>query len=260
VLFDSFSAERMSQKARPHDSFPTVAVWADSFSEGIDPDGAEAVVELLEKAGYRVFIPKPACCGLTYVTTGQLDKARKNLTRLCGVLGPLAVNGIPIIGVEPSCTATLREDLPRLLPDDPRAHAVAGATMTLAELLTDPELGPGERWTPPNLEGLEIVAQPHCHHFSVLGWKADRELLARTGATLTELSGCCGMAGNFGMEAGHLEVSKKVAEHALLPALKAHPDAVFLADGFSCRTQATQLAGRDGIHLARLLLADSVPE
>lgn len=238
---------------------PWVAVWADSFSEGIDPDGAEAAVELLERAGYRVFVPRQACCGLTYITTGQLDLARGNLRRLCQVLGPLAVNGIPIIGVEPSCTATLRDDLERLLPDDPRATAIARATRTLAELLTDPELGPGGTrgpgaWQPPNLAGVEVVAQPHCHHYSVMGWRADRELLARAGAQVTELSGCCGMAGNFGMEAGHLEVSKQVAAHSLLPALEAHPDAVFLADGFSCRTQATQLAGCGGVHLARLLL------
>lgn len=246
-------------KQREPEERPWVAVWADSFSEGIDPDGAEAVVELLERAGYRVFVPRQACCGLTYITTGQLDRARRNLRRLCGILGPLAVNGIPIVGVEPSCTATLRDDLERLLPDDPRAAAIAQATRTLAELLTDPELGPGgrhgpEQWDLPDLAGVEVVAQPHCHHYSVMGWSADRELLRRAGAKVTELSGCCGMAGNFGMEAGHLQVSQQVAEHSLLPALSEHPDAVFLADGFSCRTQASQLAGRGGVHLARLLM------
>lgn len=232
---------------------PWVALWADSFSEGIDPQSAEATVELLQNLGYRVFLPKQSCCGLTYITTGQLDKARANLKRLCQVLGPLAVNGIPIVGVEPSCTATLRHDLPRLLPEDPRARAISGSVMTLAEFLSDSELGPEDGWIP-DLSGKEIVAQPHCHHFNVLGWQADRDLLQRSGATVIELSGCCGMAGNFGMEAGHRDVSHAVAKHALLPALEAHPHAVFLADGFSCRTQAEQLAGRSGVHLARLLL------
>ncbi|STO16574.1 sn-glycerol-3-phosphate dehydrogenase subunit C [Mobiluncus mulieris] len=249
-------------KQREPEERPWVAVWADSFSEGIDPDGAEAVVQLLETAGYRVFVPRQACCGLTYITTGQLNRARRNLRRLCGILGPLAVNGIPIVGVEPSCTATLRDDLERLLPDDPRATAIAQATRTLAELLTDPVYGPGgncgpEQWDLPDLDGVEVVAQPHCHHYSVLGWSADRELLQRAGAQVTELSGCCGMAGNFGMEAGHLAVSQRVAAHSLLPAFSEHPNAVFLADGFSCRTQASQLAGRNGVHLARLLLGSA---
>ncbi|NMX04157.1 FAD-binding and (Fe-S)-binding domain-containing protein [Mobiluncus mulieris] len=248
--------------ATHEDERPWVAVWADSFSEGIDPDGAEAVVQLLETAGYRVFVPRQACCGLTYITTGQLNRARRNLRRLCEILGPLAVNGIPIVGVEPSCTATLRDDLERLLPDDPRATAIARATRTLAELLTDPVYGPGgncgpEQWDLPDLDGVEVVAQPHCHHYSVMGWSADRELLQRAGAQVTELSGCCGMAGNFGMEAGHLAVSQRVAAHSLLPAFSEHPNAVFLADGFSCRTQASQLAGRNGVHLARLLLGSA---
>ena len=180
------------------------------------------------------------------------------MRRLCQILGPLAVNGIPIVGVEPSCTATLRDDLERLLPDDPRAQAIAQATRTLAELLSDPETAPNpDVWQLPDLRGVQVVAQPHCHHYSVLGWENDRKLLAATGAEIVELAGCCGMAGNFGMERGHVEVSKRIAEHALLPALREHPNAIFLADGFSCRTQAEQLAGSHGIHLARLLLGPS---
>lgn len=238
---------------------PWVALWADSFSEGIDPESAQSEVQLLQQIGYRVFIPQPACCGLTYITTGQLERARRHLKRLCQILGPLAVNHIPIVGVEPSCTATLRDDLTRLLPADKRAQAIAQGTRTLAELLTDPIYGPGGNlgpgsWQPPRLDGTQIVAQPHCHHYSVLGWQADRKLLKQTGADLIELSGCCGMAGNFGMEAGHADISKRIARHALLPALESHPGAVFLADGFSCRTQASQLANRRGIHLAKLLL------
>ena len=231
-----------------------VVVWADSFSQALDSDPARALVEFLEGLGYRVLLaPDDACCGLTWITTGQLDGAKKRLAKLAGILGPLAVNGVPIVGVEPSCTGVLRDDILDLLPGDPRAEAIARATRTLAELLADPEVGP-VGWEPRSLGGVEVVAQPHCHHYAVMGWDADAALLARAGATVTTLAGCCGLAGNFGMIKGHYEVSTGVADIALLPALKEHPDAVFLADGFSCRTQADQLQGRHGVHLAELLL------
>lgn len=232
-----------------------VIVWADSFSQSLDSGPAKALIELLESAGYQVLLaPEDACCGLTWISTGQLDGAKKKLGQLLERLGPPAVNGIPIVGVEPSCTAVLRDDLPDLLPDDPRAHAVANQTFTLAELLTDERYGPGDDWQPPSLEGIDVVAQPHCHHYSVMGWRADAALLTKAGATVTELTGCCGLAGNFGMEAGHYDVSVAVGETSLLPALREAPDAVYLADGFSCRTQAEQLAERNGVHLAELLL------
>ena len=168
---------------------------------------------------------------------------------------------MPIIGVEPSCTALLRSDLVDLLPDDPRAAAVARATRTLAELLTSPEAGaPGGGWTPPSLEGVTVVAQPHCHHHSVMGYDADLALLDAAGAQVRTLAGCCGLAGNFGMERGHYDVSVAVAENALLPALRdAEPGTVLLADGFSCRTQANDLAGVQGMHLAQLL-AERLPD
>ena len=231
-----------------------MVVWADSFSQALDSDPARALIEFLEGLGYRVLLaPDDACCGLTWITTGQLDGAKKRLAHLAGILGPLAVNGVPIVGVEPSCTGVLRDDILDLLPDDPRAVAIANATRTLAELLTDPEVGP-VGWEPRSLEGVEVVAQPHCHHYSVMGWDADAALLQQAGATLTTLSGCCGLAGNFGMEKGHYEVSTAVANLSLVPTLAEHPGAVYLADGFSCRTQADQLAGRHGVHLAELLL------
>ena len=227
-----------------------VVLWADSFSDGFDPDVPQAVVDVLRAAGYRVIVPdQDACCGLTWISTGQLDGARRRLRHLLGVLGPFAVNGVPIVGVEPSCTAVLRSDLLELLPDDPRAVAVAAATRTLAEVLRA-----DEDWTPPSLAGVRVVAQPHCHQHSVMGYDADLAVLEAAGAEVTTLSGCCGLAGNFGMERGHYEVSVAVAEHALLPALReAPPGTVLLADGFSCRTQADQLAGVRGVHLAQLL-------
>jgi Fe-S oxidoreductase len=200
-----------------------------------------------------------ACCGLTWITTGQLDGARRRLSKLLTVLGPFAVNGVPIIGLEPSCTAVLRSDLLELFPDDPRAAAVARETRTLAELLTSPApLGPDEGWSVPDLTGVTAVVQPHCHHYSVMGFAADEKLLRAAGADIQVAAGCCGLAGNWGMEKGHYETSVKVAENSLLPALRELPtrpgtEHVLLADGFSCRTQAGDLADVQGIALAELL-------
>ena len=233
---------------------PYALVWADSFSQTLDDTGARAVVDVLEANGFAPIVAPDACCGLTWITTGQLTGAKKHLASLLGVLAPFAASGIPIVGVEPSCTAVLRDDLLDLLPEDPRSMLVSGATHTLAEVLS---AVPASGRRLPSLEGVEIVAQPHCHHYSVMGWDADQALLESLGARVTRLEGCCGLAGNFGMEAGHYDLSVAVASHSLLPSLSAQPDAVYLADGFSCRTQAAQLAGRGGVHLATLLAGRS---
>lgn len=236
---------------------PKVVLWTDSFSDTMAPAVPQAAVKVLTAAGYDVVVPdEQACCGLTWISTGQLDGARRRLENLLGVLGPYAVNGIPILGLEPSCTAVLRSDLLDLFPDDPRAAAVAGATRTLAELLTSVDTAPGtgSGWRMPDLSDVTAVVQPHCHHHSVMGFEADRRLLQDAGATVTELAGCCGLAGNFGMQKGHYDVSVAVAENALLPALReAAPGDLFLADGFSCRTQADQLAGVEGRALVEIL-------
>nr|WP_314947930.1 FAD-binding and (Fe-S)-binding domain-containing protein [Schaalia odontolytica] len=229
---------------------PYALVWADSFSQTLDDAGARAVVDVLEANGFAPIVAPDTCCGLTWITTGQLTGAKKHLASLLGVLAPFAASGIPIVGVEPSCTAVLRDDLLDLLPEDPRSGLVSSATHTLAEVLS---AVPASERSLPRLEGVEIVAQPHCHHYSVMGWDADQALLESLGARVTRLEGCCGLAGNFGMEAGHYDLSVAVASHSLLPSLSAKPDAVYLADGFSCRTQAAQLAGRGGVHLATLL-------
>jgi Fe-S oxidoreductase len=193
------------------------------------------------------------CCGLTWISTGQLDGAKRQLRRTLAALETArgTADGIPIVGLEPSCTAVLRRDVTELLQDDPRAARVAAATRTFAELLAQT---PG--WTPPDLTGTNALAQPHCHHQAVLGWSADEMLLRDAGAEVTALGGCCGLAGNFGVERGHYEVSVAVAETALLPAVRAaRSGTVILADGFSCRTQLDQLAGTRGVHLAELLAA-----
>ncbi|KAB1645618.1 FAD-binding oxidoreductase [Pseudoclavibacter sp. CFCC 14310] len=237
-----------------------VVLWTDSFSNGIAPEIPRAAVAVLEDAGYEVVLPPDnACCGLTWITTGQLDGAKSRLEDLLGKLGPFAARGIPILGLEPSCTAVLRSDLLHLLPNDPRSQVVADHVFTLSELLSAPApLGPRPDWRLPDLHGTTAVVQPHCHQYSVIGFAPDRALLKRAGVEFTELAGCCGLAGNFGMEKGHYETSVAVAENALLPALREADqscggDYVYLADGFSCRTQADNLADKDGRALAQLL-------
>jgi len=226
-----------------------VLLWVDTFTDYFTPEVGRAAVRVLEAAGYAVQITaEPVCCGLTWISTGQLDGARRQLRRSLGALGPALRDGVPVVGLEPSCTAVLRGEVTELLPDDPRASRAKAATRTLAELLT----GAGD-WEPPDLGGVRAVAQPHCHHHAVMGWHADSALLARAGAEVTAVGGCCGLAGNFGVERGHYDVSAAVAETALLPAVRAAGDAVVLADGFSCRTQLDQLAGVSGTHLAQLL-------
>ena len=227
-----------------------VLLWVDTFTDHFTPEVGRAAVRVLEDAGYAVGITaRPVCCGLTWISTGQLDGARRRLRKSLDVLEPALRSGLPIVGLEPSCTAVLRSDVTDLLPDDPRAQAVATSTRTLAELLVDT---PG--WTPPRLDGVTAVAQPHCHHHAVMGWAPDAALLADAGAEVTAVGGCCGLAGNFGVERGHYEVSQAVAETALLPAVRdAAHDTVVLADGFSCRTQLEQLGRVHSVHLAQLL-------
>jgi FAD/FMN-containing dehydrogenase/Fe-S oxidoreductase len=233
---------------------PGVVLWADTFSDTFSPEVGKATLRVLDAAGYRVLVPSArACCGLTWMTTGQLGAARARLRSALDVLTPFVEAGLPIVGMEPSCTAVLRHDILDLLPGDPRAAALADRVSTLAELLVSPRPD-GSRWAPPPLGGVTVIAQPHCHHHAVMGYDADVALLRAAGVEPQVLAGCCGLAGSFGMERGHYDMSVAVAESSLLPALRAAPPgAVLVADGFSCRTQAAQLAGFRGVHLAELL-------
>ncbi len=233
-----------------------VLLWVDTFTDHFTPEVGRAAVRVLEAAGYSVQVTRaPVCCGLTWISTGQLDGARRQLRRTLRALAPAVRAGTPIVGLEPSCTAVLRGELTGLLPGDPRAAAVRAGTRTLAELLAQT---PG--WSPPDLSGVRAVAQPHCHQHAVMGWHADSALLAGAGAQVRAVGGCCGLAGNFGVEAGHYDVSVAVAQTALLPAVRdAPPGTVVLADGFSCRTQLEQLGQVPGLHLAQLL-ASRLPD
>ena len=251
----SFAASTFRRSWRPSSSSGTpVVLWVDTFTDSFSPSVGVAAARVLESAGYRVVVPPAStCCGLTWITTGQLDAARRILGRTVRLLDRAAAAGMPIVGLEPSCTGVLRSDAVELVGGE-AAERVAGATRTLAELLT---ATPG--WTPPSLSDVTAVAQPHCHHHAVMGWTTDEQLLRSAGASVTRLGGCCGLAGNWGVERGHHDVSMAIARQQLLPAVAGlPPDGVVLADGFSCRTQLDQLAGRRGVHLAELL-ADRLP-
>jgi FAD/FMN-containing dehydrogenase/Fe-S oxidoreductase len=247
--FAPLSFRRWFAAHRPAAGRP-VLLWVDTFTNAFSPGVGQAAVRVLEAAGYSVTITRrPVCCGLTWISTGQLDGARRQLRRTLRELEEALHADIPVVGLEPSCVAVLRGDIADLLPADPRAGKLSGAIKTLAELLRGTD-----GWSPPDLSGVSGVAQPHCHHRAVLGWEADATLLAQAGATIKAVGGCCGLAGNFGVERGHYDVSVAVAETALLPAVReCGPDATVLADGFSCRTQLDQLAGVRGRHLAEVL-------
>ena len=241
------TSSELAAGATSSDDVPEVWLWADTFTTGFRPEAAEAAIRVLADAGLRArVIPERACCGLTWTTTGQLDTARRVLGDAVATLAPYVASGAPVVGLEPSCLASLRSDVEQLL-DDPAAVLVGQGVRTLAEVLAE------VRWSPPDLAGLPVVAQPHCHHASVLGWAADERLLRAAGADLTVVGGCCGLAGSFGMEPGHYELSVAVAETQLLPAVRAHPGAVVLADGLSCRHQLADLEGVSAVTLAELL-------
>jgi Fe-S oxidoreductase len=228
-----------------------VVLWADTFTNNFDPHVGQAAVSVLEAAGFEVHVPPVAlCCGLTWISTGQLGIARRVLARSVRALRPWAEAGVPVVGLEPSCTSVFRSDGPELL-NTPETRLLAERTLTLAELLQ--ERAPD--WRPASAGG-EAVAQVHCHQSAVLGFDADRAVLDRFGIRTEVLdSGCCGQAGNFGFERGHYDVSVACAEEGLWPAVRAAgPRQAILADGFSCRTQiAAAETGRRGSHLAELL-------
>ncbi|MFD9032958.1 FAD-binding and (Fe-S)-binding domain-containing protein [Streptomyces sp. NPDC059567] len=230
------------------DTASDVWLWPDTFTNHLAPQVGRSAVRVLEEAGVRVGLPPGrVCCGLTYVSTGQLDRARKAMRRTLDVMEPKP--GHPVVVLEPSCAATLRTDLPELLPDDPRARTLASSVRTFAEALE--EFAP--EWEPPRLDH-PVAGQTHCHQHAVLGDDADRRLRERMGLVGELSGGCCGLAGNFGFEPGHYEVSVACAEDQLLPAVRAAADnAVLLADGFSCRTQLDDLAGRRARHIAEVL-------
>jgi Fe-S oxidoreductase len=239
-----------------------VILWPDTFSNYFHPEVAQAAVTVLERAGFQVEVPgKPLCCGLTWISTGQLGTAGRMLRRTIRTLRPELRAGVPVVVLEPSCAAVFRSDAAELLGSDD-ARLLADRTRTLAELLTEAGWRPGglleslRRDDPGGDRGRRAIAQVHCHQHAIMGFDPDTEILRRCGVDVEVLdTGCCGLAGNFGFERGHYDVSTACAERGLWPAARsADPDTVVLADGFSCRTQlAAGRTGREGVHLAQLL-------
>ncbi|XIF81345.1 FAD-binding and (Fe-S)-binding domain-containing protein [Kutzneria buriramensis] len=232
---------RSRLKGRISPSGDPVVLFTDTFTDHFDPQVGVDAVAVLEHLGFAVTLPrKRVCCGLTWMSTGQLGVAKRVLHRTARIMDG---SDVPVVGLEPSCTAFLRNDALELT-DEPAVQRLAGRVKTFAE-----QVSPGME----PLGDTKAVMQPHCHQYAELGVDADREVLRTAGVDTQVLdAGCCGLAGNFGFEAGHYDVSVAVAEHALLPAIRA-TDATVLADGFSCRTQLRQLTDRDPVHLASLL-------
>jgi FAD/FMN-containing dehydrogenase/Fe-S oxidoreductase len=248
---EPFTSARKDLRGRWATGGKPVVLWPDSFNNYFTPGVLGAATEVLTAAGYDVVLPDRAvCCGLTWVSTGQLGVARKVLSRTLSVLKPYLDAGYLVAGLEPSCTALFRGDLAALLPGDATAALLAQRTRTFAELVAG---------SPLEFEPLELdaISQVHCHQHAVLGFEADERAMAAAGVRNSTLdSGCCGLAGNFGFERGHYDVSVACAEDRLLPAVRAAgEDTVVISDGFSCRTQIAQESDRTAVHLAEVLRA-----
>jgi Fe-S oxidoreductase len=227
-------------------------LFHDTFVTYNTPEIGAAAVEVLEAAGYRVALVDRKCCGRPLISKGMLEEARAHAAWNVARLAPLVARGVPIVGLEPSCLLTLRDEYLTLLPDDPRAEAVAGRAHLVADLLVEAiDAGDLVLRADSPLAGRRIVLHGHCHEKAAVGTEATRALLERIpGADVVELdAGCCGMAGSFGFEAEHYDLSWRVGELRLLPALRAEsPDTVVAATGVSCRQQIGHLAGRVARH------------
>ncbi|UUP16714.1 FAD-binding and (Fe-S)-binding domain-containing protein [Nitratireductor thuwali] len=226
-----------------------VMLWPDTFTNYLTPEPGKAAVEVLEAAGYQVEIPpRPLCCGRPLYAIGMLDRAKKLWRQTLDHLRPLIRDGVPLVGIEPSCVAAFRDELLNLFPDDEDARKLAHRTYMLSEFLRK------EGFEPPRLEAKALV-HFHCNHHAVMGKDDENAVLDALGLDHRDLNaGCCGMAGPFGFEADHYDVSIKCAERVLLPEVrKAEPDTLIIADGFSCREQIAQTTGRQALHLAEAL-------
>lgn len=230
----------------------TAVLFVDTFTRGFRPEAAGAAARVLQDAGERVECSAEACCGLTWISTGQLGTARRLLAGAAAALDDGTDR--PIVVVEPSCAAALRKDLPELVPTD-QARRVSRRVRSFAAHLAEQT---AQGWRPAPAQPLpgRVVLQTHCHEHSVFGPTAQRTVLSAAGVRdVVDAKGCCGVAGNFGFEAQHYDVSMQVAENALAPALRStEPADPVLTDGFSCAMQVGHLdADRPGLHLAQLL-------
>jgi FAD/FMN-containing dehydrogenase/Fe-S oxidoreductase len=228
---------------------------ADSFTSYTEPSVARAAIELLEAAGWTVRLETAACCGRASLSKGLVDQARGRARRLVD-----RVAGLPVVGVEPSCLLTLRDEYPALLPGDSRVRGVAAAARLPEELLTD-AIADG-RLTLGPIAGKRILYHGHCHLKAVTGTAATMALLrAIPGTEVTEVdAGCCGMAGSFGFEAEHYDLSMQIGEMRLFPAVRAEPaGTVIAASGVSCRQQIAHGTGRAARHPLEIVRTALVP-
>jgi FAD/FMN-containing dehydrogenase/Fe-S oxidoreductase len=230
---------------------PPVLLWADTFNNYFLPSTARAAVEVLETAGFRVVVPHAnLCCGRPLYDFGMLDRAETLLLEILDQLAPEIEAGVPIVGLEPSCVAVFRDELVNLFPHDERARALSQQTFLLSEFLERHSAGASLPQFP-----RKALLHGHCHHKSMMKMTAEESLLRRLGIDFqSPAPGCCGMAGSFGFERSHYDLSAAIGELELLPAVRnAPPDWLIIADGFSCREQIAQLTRRHALHLAEVL-------
>jgi FAD/FMN-containing dehydrogenase/Fe-S oxidoreductase len=230
-----------------------VILWADTFTNFFDPDHGKAAVEVLEDAGCHVFVPREhLCCGRPLYDFGMLDTAKTYLRKVLYNLQPVIEAGMPVIGLEPSCTAVFRDELGELMYGNEDARRLQEQTFQFSEFLIEHRKG----WTPPHVGGKALV-HFHCHHKSIMGKKHEVELLKKMGIDFREPEpGCCGLAGSFGFEEGHYDVSMAIGEQRLLPAVrKLDADELLIANGFSCETQIYEGTGRRPQHIAQVIAA-----
>lgn len=223
-----------------------VILWPDTFNNYLHPEVLQAAVEVLEAAGCEVIVPKATlCCGRALYAEGMLDRAKKLLVAVMEELGD---GEEPIVGAEPACVAAFRDELVGLFTDDARARPLSRRATMLSDYLVERD------YRPPSLPAKAIV-HAHCNHHAIMGVAAEKEILSRLGLDFDFLdAGCCGMAGSFGFEADKYDLSVKIAEHQLLPAIrKADAETLVITSGYSCREQISQLTDRKPLHLAEVL-------
>jgi FAD/FMN-containing dehydrogenase/Fe-S oxidoreductase len=228
-----------------------VVLFADTFNNFLHPEPMKAAVEVLEDAGFRVHVPEPQlCCGRPLYDYGMLATAKRFWRRNLDVLRPQIQAGTPVVGLEPSCVAAFRDELPNLMPHDEDAKRLSLQTLTLAEFL---QRHAGD-WKAPRLERRALV-HGHCHQEAVMGTDAEQQLYERLGLDFELLdSGCCGLAGSFGFERAHHEISVEIGEQRLLPKVReASKETLLIADGFSCKTQIEGLSDRRALHTAQVI-------